>query len=202
MPLLTESERELMMRKFIGMNELCMSVSIKNFEMDMAVYGLYYDNLLRIKGLKLAALKNERQRLRKMYDPSQLEIIKKLNDVKNLIGKLYNFSKDELVKTGYDLSSLQNEANTLQASLNKNINPGADSLIDLSITWHTVRNSLKTGEAAIEIFRFRPYDNGFLDSVVYLYLIVTPKRWIILRLGCSGMGNSSKVNHFRLISMQ
>lgn len=175
LPLLTESERELMMRKFIGMNELCMSVSIKNFEMDMAVYGLYYDNLLRIKGLKLAALKNERQRLRKIYDPGQLEIIKKLNDVKNLIGKLYNFSKDELAKTGYDLSSLQNDANTLQAELNKNLKPGTDSLIDLSITWHTVRKNLKPGEAAIEIFRFRPYDNGFLDSVVYLYLIVTPE---------------------------
>jgi CHAT domain-containing protein len=152
-----------------------MSVSIKNFDQNMAVYGLYYDNLLRIKGLKLAALKNERQRLRKIHDPGQLEIIKKLDDIKNLIGKLYNFSNDERAKSGYDLSSLQTEANTLQAELNKNINPGNDSLIDLSITWQEVRKSLKKGEAAIEIFRFRPYDNGFLDSVIYLYLIVTPE---------------------------
>lgn len=173
LPVLTENEREVMMRKFIQVNELCMSVSMKYFEFNLAAYGLYYDNLLRIKGLKLAALKNERQRMRKISDPGKIEKIRKLDDIKNLIGKLYNFTKDERLKTGYDLESLEKEAKNIQNELNNGIMTG-DSLIDLSITWQEIRKNLKAGEAALEIFRFRPYEAA-PDSVHYLYLIITPE---------------------------
>jgi len=198
LPLLTENEREVMMRKFIQINELCMSVSMKYFEFDLAVYGLYYDNLLRIKGLKLAALKNERQRMRKISDPGKIEKIRKLDDLKNLIGKLYNFSKDERAKTGYDLESLETEAKMIQNELNTSTLTG-DSLIDLSITWQEIRANLKEGEAAIEVFRFKPYDAAAPDSVHYLYLIVTPQTTDHPEIGFQYLGKQLEGEAFRAL---
>lgn len=175
LPLLSEDARETMMRKFIKINELCMSVSMKYFEFDLAAYGLYYDNLLRIKGLKLAALKNERQRMRMIRDPKQREETGRLNDMKNLAMRLYNLTPAERSKTGIDLTSLENSIKALQQELANTSGYRVDSLIDLSITWHDIRRSLNEGEAALEIFRFKPYGAEETDSVYYLYLIVTPQ---------------------------
>ena len=175
LPLLTEDEREVIMRKFVRINELCMSVSMKYFEFDLAAYGLYYDNLLRIKGLKLAALKNERQRMRMIRDPNQSEKVGRLNDMKNLAMRLYNLTPDERTKTGVDLLALENGIKELQQELTNTTGYRADSLIDLSITWHDIRKNLKEGEASLEIFRFKPYGAEETDSVHYLYLIVTPE---------------------------
>ncbi|KAA0265017.1 MAG: CHAT domain-containing protein [Chlorobiota bacterium] len=175
LPVLTEDAREVMMRKFVKINELCMSVSMKYFEFDLAAYGLYYDNLLRIKGLKLAALKNERQRMRMIRDPKQMEETGRLNDMKNLAMRLYNLTPAERSKTGIDLAAVENSIKELQQELAKTTGYRADSLIDLSITWHDIRNKLKEGEAALEVFRFKPYGAEETDSVHYLYLIVTPQ---------------------------
>ena len=175
LPVLSEDAREIMMRKFIKINELCMSVSMKYFEFDLAAYGLYYDNLLRVKGLKLAALKNERQRMRMIRDPKQREETGRLNDMKNLAMRLYNLTPAERSKTGIDLAALENSIKALQQEIANTSGYRADSLIDLSITWHDIRRSLNDGEAALEIFRFKPYGAEETDSVYYLYLIVTPQ---------------------------
>ncbi len=175
LPLLSEDEREVMMRKFIKINELCMSVSMKYFEFNLAAYGLYYDNLLRIKGLKLAALKNERQRMRMIRDPKQSEKLKELNDLKNLAGKLYNLTPVERKKTGLDLADIESTIKKIQQELADSSGGAPDSLIDLSINWQEIRENLKEDEAALEIFRFKPYGDEETDSVYYLYLILTPR---------------------------
>jgi len=59
-----------------------------------------------------------------------------------------------------------------------------------TIRWRTIQRSLKPGEAAIEIVRFRYFDRKVTDSVMYAALILTPETKLAPKLVLIPNGNA------------
>jgi CHAT domain-containing protein len=70
---------------------------------------------------------------------------------------------------------LEAEADVLEIELGKGSEEFKMANEEQKINWKSIRGMLEKDEYATEIIRFRYYDKGFSDSIIYAALIVSPK---------------------------
>jgi CHAT domain-containing protein len=84
-------------------------------------------------------------------------------------------STQQLKELNIDISSIEKEIEGLEKELSEKSEDFASDGKKQNFSWKDVRNTLKSNEYAVEILRFRHFDRGFTDSVIYAALIISPE---------------------------
>ena len=174
-PSLSESEKEkfwnTMKHSFEAFNSFALNRSKDNPSITVHLY----NNLLFTKAMLLSSTMRVKNTILNSGDK---ELIRKYEDwlwQRNNLVKYYSMSKDELKKKNINLDSLEKSANEREKELSKLSNDFAKLTQKKEYKWQDVQKSLKQGEAAIEIIRYR-YQDGkrWTDAVHYSALIIKP----------------------------
>ena len=134
-----------------------------------------YNNLLMTKAMLLSSTIKVKNTILNSGDS---ELIGKYENWlwqrKNL-SKYYSMPKQEREQKGINLDSLEKAANDREKELSKLSSDFAKLTEKKEYKWQDVQRSLKRGEAAIELTRYR-YNEGrrWTDTVYYSALIVKP----------------------------
>ncbi len=94
------------------------------------------------------------------------------NKKKDQLLKALSSSQKQLKQEGIDLKKIENEVESIEKKLI--LQSGYFSKLNREKTnWKEIRNLLKPGEVAVEIYRYRFFDRSFKDSVIYSALVIT-----------------------------
>ncbi|MEQ8243656.1 CHAT domain-containing tetratricopeptide repeat protein [Fulvivirga sp.] len=172
-PSLSEEEKtKFYLEKLRPTFEQYNSLAAQMMKNDPDILGQLYNYQLRTKGIIMVA--TERLR-RSIYDSNDSSLIKDFNTwklAKERLSKLYsnNDPRQGLV------DSLNQYANQIEKSLVSRSSQFAQIYNEEIPDWKRVQKSLKTGETAVEIIRYRVSDpakgGSFSEKIHYLALII------------------------------
>ena len=175
---LTEAERlEVYEQKIAPFFEFFNSYVISNYNTNPVLLEYMYDNQLIIKSLLLGSFNKVRDRTRLSGD-STLETLYNLWATKRTLWReLIDLTPQERDHRGINLKFLEYELYALEKEFSRK-SELYKSLNDYNAaSWRDVQNQLTTQEAAIEMVRFRKFQQGkFADTTIfYAALIVKPE---------------------------
>ncbi len=135
--------------------------------------GQMYDNQLLTKGLLLSTSTRERRRILNSGDTVLVANYFKYTELKEQLARYYGYTKEQLTQEKVNVSALEQQATRLEKVLSMDAEGLSAEEKSKAIRWRTIQRSLKPGEAAIEIVRFRYFNKKATDSVLYAALILT-----------------------------
>ncbi len=184
-PSMSEREKEVFYARFEDRFEQFNSFATMRYKVNPAVLSEMYNTQLATKAILFNSSNKVRLRILGSNDPALIELFKKWQSDKEYLAQLYLIPKAELT---INLDSLERKTNELEKelSLKSEVFKTANDI--QTYAWQDVQKTLKPGEAAVEIIRFRKYkaDLGGTyvkykfegkeekDSVYYVALVVTP----------------------------
>lgn len=174
-PSLSEREKTTFWNKIKSDFEFYNSLAVKQSETQSTALEKMYNFQLTTKALLLnssiklrrSILQGNDQELKEMFS----QWIRKKEELNSLLAQ----SEEDLVDSEIDPLALKKEITTLEKALSEKSELFAGSIASATYTWKDVKKSLQKDEAAIEIIRYRNFDQGFSNDVRYAALIVTPK---------------------------
>ncbi|MBB6459787.1 CHAT domain-containing protein [Flammeovirga kamogawensis] len=104
-------------------------------------------------------------------------LIKEFNDwveKKEVLTLAYSMSVEQQLDENINVKALEREINVLEKQLSERSSIFADNTSNAP-SWKNIQKTLKEGEAAVEIVRFRNFTNVYTDSITYAALIITAK---------------------------
>ncbi|WP_299460203.1 CHAT domain-containing tetratricopeptide repeat protein [uncultured Microscilla sp.] len=134
-----------------------------------------YNHALATKALLLSSSRKVRNRILNSGDQQLIDLYKQWVDRKEFLTSILSLNEDKLKESNIKPRKIEKEIEQLEKKLNKKSNLFAKGFEKKNYTWKDVQKTLKDGEAAIEVIRYREYNQGFTDSVRYAALIVTKK---------------------------
>jgi antitoxin component YwqK of YwqJK toxin-antitoxin module/CHAT domain-containing protein len=140
-----------------------------------AVIGQMYDNQLQTKGILLSTSTRERRRILSSGDSVLVNNFFKYTYLKEDLAKYYGYTKEQLVLEKVSVSALEQQASRLEKVLSLDAEGLSSEEKSKAVRWKNIQRTLKPGEAAVEIVRFRYFDKKVTDSVIYAALILTPE---------------------------
>ena len=140
-----------------------------------------YDNTLFNKGLLLRTANGIRDAV---YSSGNTVLIKQYEELRSVRQMINSLQTKELPDL-QTIEKLENRSDSLDKILTIASGVYKDIRKDISMKWQDVRNTLQTGEAAVEFVHFRLYGKkGFTDSTIYCALLLkkeaTSPVWIQL----------------------
>jgi tetratricopeptide (TPR) repeat protein len=186
-PSMSEREKEEFYKKFADRFEQYNSFASMRFAADPTVLSEMYNTQLATKAILFNSSNKVRQRIMGSNDLALIESFKKWQSAKEYLAQLYVLPKSDVK---INLDSLEQKTNELEKELSLKSELFKTANDAQSYTWQDVQKTLKPGEAAVEMIRFRKYkaDMGgtyvqynegegkqLKDSVYYAALIITPE---------------------------
>lgn len=186
-PSMSEREKEAFYNTLKARFEQFNSFVTLRYTADPALLTEMYNAQLATKAILFNSSNKVRQRILGSNDQVLIESFKKWQSAKEYLAQVYVLPKSE-VKINID--SLEQKTNELEKELSLKSELFKTANDAQSYTWQDVQKTLKSGEAAVELIRFRKYkaDMGGTyvtynegegkqqkDSVYYAALIVTPE---------------------------
>ncbi len=150
--------------------------SFKDFAVEQALKGnaeilrLLYDLQLSTKAMLLNSSNKVRQRILNSNDEKLIENFNLWLGKKEQLVKYYAFTVEELESENIDIEVKENEINEIEKQLTASSTFFAKEQEELKITWSEIKESLREGEASIEIIRNIKKYAG--DSIYYAALIL------------------------------
>lgn len=143
-----------------------------------ALIGQMYDYQLATKGLILYATNKVREAIFQSGDSTLINSYQTWIGQKEQLAKLFSATDIPLAVRNKKIDSLSTASNNLEKELSRTSSTFAQNMATRKLTWQDVKATLKPGEAAVEIIRFRDFTTDsagvFTDEVYYAALIVTP----------------------------
>lgn len=143
---------------------------------DKELIGEIYDYQLALKGLIMYATSKVRESI---LGSGNNELITKYENwisQKEQLAKLFSVTDISLEERNKKIDSLSNLANTLEEDLSESSEIFGKNFANRNLSWRDIQKTLKPGEAAIEIVRYRDFSTDsagvFTDEVHYAALIV------------------------------
>ncbi len=131
------------------------------------------NNSLLTKGLMLNQSRNVLSAVHQSGDTILSKKYEEWQRERSYLSRLFTKTKMELEQMGVDIDSLEKKVNAIEKELSKGSDLLGNIFTQNEKTWEDIRNKLQTGEAAIDITRFRYYDKVWTDSVFYSFTIIT-----------------------------
>lgn len=131
-----------------------------------------YNNILNTKAILLNSSKRLRRAILNTSDASVKKLFNKWSIKQETLIQALSSSNEELEKKGIDIQVLQKEVDQLEKTLAEKSNAFSKNKREKIVTWKDVREKLKADEFAIEIIRYRHFENGFTDNIKYKALIL------------------------------
>ena len=135
--------------------------------------GEAYDYHIATKGLLLNSTNKIKK---KILGGDDKELIKKYLmwlDQKEMLAKLYSYSREELAEQKVNRDSLEKAANATEKELSQKSQIFSEGYQLNNVTFKEVKARLKSSEVALEVVKFRNYDKSF-GGVKYLVLALKP----------------------------
>ncbi|MCU0440260.1 MAG: CHAT domain-containing protein [Raineya sp.] len=169
-PALSEQEKERYWQEIQSDFEFFHNLAFAQVKTNPELLGELYNNTLANKGLLLKYSSKLRQNIYQTENDSVKVVYQQWIDQKEELASLMaNVKEDdkEVEKLIISVEKLEKQllekSTTFKNSFQKNV-----------VKWQDIQKNLKKNEVAVEIVRFRWFENGFTDSVYYAALILTP----------------------------
>lgn len=170
-PALSEQEKERYWQEIQGDFEFFHTLVIQQAEQKPELLGELYNNALSNKGLLLKYSSRFRKNIfTSEKDSVQVLYQKWIEQKEELASLLANTSDDSK-----ELENLDNSINILEKQLLEQSTSFKQNQTRNLNKWQDIQKVLKKDEVAIEMLRFRLFDNAFTDSVYYMALIISPE---------------------------
>ncbi|HET9485935.1 MAG TPA: CHAT domain-containing tetratricopeptide repeat protein, partial [Chryseosolibacter sp.] len=174
-PVLTEEEKSKFFYtnirdSFDKFNSFALAERIENPGLIKDVY----DYLINTKAAIMLATEKVKTAIRESGDTALIARFESWQAKKEQIAKLYSLNQEH-----GRLDSLLKEANVLEKDLTRQSAAFAAHLIRKKFTWKDIQSTLRPGEAAVEVLRFKSYspmEGGIISgTITYAFLVITPK---------------------------
>lgn len=176
-PVLTEEEKAT----FYYTNlkpafEQYISFIVETSREEKEVIGEIYNYQLALKGLIMYATSKVRESILSSGDEALIEKYENWISQKEQLAKLFSATDVNLTERNKKIDSLTDISNNLEEELSKSSKVFGKNFANRKLTWQDVQKTLKPGEAAVEIVRYRVFSTDsagvFTDEVHYAALIV------------------------------
>lgn len=134
--------------------------------------GELYNNALLTKALLLNSSIKIRQRIMSSNDQALIDMYTDWVEKKEILTAALSMSPDQLNEVGISPMVLAAEVETLEKKLSERSEDFGKGMDAAPVTWENVRDALKENEVAMEMVRFRYFNQDFTDSIVYAVLYV------------------------------
>lgn len=143
---------------------------------DKELIGEIYNYQLALKGLIMYATSKVRESILSSGNEALIEKYENWVSQKEQLAKLFSVTDLSLEQRNKKIDSLTKISNALEEELSKESNVFSKNFANRNLTWQDVQKTLKPGEAAVEIVRYRDFSTDssgvFTDEVHYAALIV------------------------------
>lgn len=191
-PAMSEVEKEYFYEKIKLNFEKFNSFGVLRSVRNPVITSVMYDNRLITKSLLFNSNGKIRRLVLSSGDSTLINKFETWQQKRDLLVKAFQMNLQQRNKAGIVIDSLEEEINTLEKEISIRSGIGSSKSKE-SISWKDVKKSLRKGEAAIELIRYRKHGyletitdssdsklskhilTGLTDTVYYAALIVTPK---------------------------
>jgi len=131
-----------------------------------------FNNALTTKALLLNTSLKIRDRILQSTDTTLINMYSEWIAQKEILTNALSMSNEELLQNEIDVPALSQEVEQLEKTLSEKSELFGSNLDDKNVTWQDVKKVLKPNEVALEMVRFRFFNQTLSDSVIYacLYL--------------------------------
>lgn len=143
---------------------------------DKELIGEIYDYQLALKGLIMYATAKVRESILSSGDEALIAKYEEWIAQKEQLAKLFSATDLSLEQRNKKIDSLTDISNALEEELSEGSDVFGKNFANRKLTWQDVQKSLKPGEAAVEVVRYRVFSTDssgvFTDEIHYAALIV------------------------------
>ncbi len=160
-----------------------------------------YNFKLITKPLLLNSSLKVRKKILESNNPNLIADYKEWTEKEDLLIKQRHITSARRKREGnISKEILLQELNFLEKELQKNAfyRELVPEKKEKKTTWKTIKNNLKKGQYAVEIIRYRYYDNKFTDSVIYAALIIDPRSKKDIHTIILGNGNDMEGKYYKM----
>ena len=169
---LSEKEKQQFMRTLYFNFEGYNSFIAKRHHVNSTATAIAYNNELLLKGSILESSLLMRTSILDSGDTVLIDKFKEWNRLKGQLNFLYN---QPLEKRYTDVTTLEEQANTIEKELTRCSKDFSDMQSSLTIKWEDIQQRLNPDQAVIEFISFKyRNDEEWTDSTLYVALIVKP----------------------------
>ncbi|TAG92622.1 MAG: CHAT domain-containing protein [Bacteroidetes bacterium] len=172
-PALSEREKAKFWAKIQPDFEFFNSLAVKQAESRPELLDKMYNFRLATKALLLSSALKMRQRILNGKDKNLIDKFKKWLTKKEQLTNLLALSDEERQQAGVDLNKVQEEINQLEKELSEESEDFANAKEELDFDWEKIKDKLDKDECAIEVIRYRKFEEGFTDKIHYAFLSVS-----------------------------
>ncbi|MEO9475329.1 MAG: CHAT domain-containing tetratricopeptide repeat protein [Cyclobacteriaceae bacterium] len=177
-PILSEEEKtKFYYNKLKPAFEQYNSFIIETSSEDKELIGEIYNNQLATKGLILYASGKVKNSILNSGDSTLISKYSSWIDQKEQLAKLFSASDLNVKIRNKKIDSLTTLSNNLEKELSQASSTFASTFANKNLKWQDIQKTLKAGEAAVEVVRFRDFSTDsagiFTDEVYYAALILT-----------------------------
>ncbi|MBK6877852.1 MAG: tetratricopeptide repeat protein [Ignavibacteria bacterium] len=127
---------------------------------------------INIKEAILSSISHTRNRILQSGDSAQISKFYSLSGLKKKISMANEMSIDERNKKGFNLQSLEEEANILEKDLARSSKDYEELLFYKNISGKDIQSKLEENEALTEFIDFRYYEKRWTDTTYYCALVL------------------------------
>jgi len=156
-------------RRDFTINTLALRMAATNPDM---IAGMY-NNALTTKALLLNSSLKIRDRILSSTDENLHQLYFNWKDKKEELTSVLAMSIEEQQEENINPEKLKEEIEELERQLSQQAEGFSQSIDQRRVTWEDVKNALKPNEVAVEMVRFRHFEQTFSDSIIYAALYIT-----------------------------
>jgi CHAT domain-containing protein len=174
-PSLSEKEKNRYWNSIKGDFEIYTNLAVKLYPTNPKPLRNVYNFRLATKAVLLSSSTRLKERILNSGDGDLIFRFEQFSSKKELLTKALSMSADERAAAGINIAQLEKEINLLEKELSASSEDFAKEFEQNQYTWKQVKKTLKPGEYAMEIIRYRHFDKAFTDSVLYAFLVLDIK---------------------------
>ncbi len=174
-PSLSEGEKAKFWNSIRGDFEFYNTLAIKQKDVQPELLGKIYDFQLATKAILLSSSVKVRERILSSPDTSLKAKYKRWINLKEFFNNVISLNSKQLQEGNINPDKVEQQIEDLEKDLSGKSEAFAKGYDSKDYKWENVKENLKSGEAALEVIRFRYFTTNFSDSIVYAALIVTPQ---------------------------
>lgn len=144
----------------------------RNRYKDPKLIGSMYDLLLWEKGFVATSVAQLRREIEHSGDAEAIAMLSRFSEKQTQIAALLGGDITTRAKTQPEIERLKTEADEIEKELVLRSSAFRQHRKLERTTWEQVRDRLNPGEAAVEIARFRYFENGWQDRSLYAALVI------------------------------
>ncbi|MEM1135905.1 MAG: CHAT domain-containing tetratricopeptide repeat protein [Bacteroidota bacterium] len=177
-PALSDREKARFWNKirndFEFFNNLSIARAAKN--KNKKLLAAVYNNTMSTKSLLLSSSIKVRNQILNSNDSSLISSYKEWTVKKETLTKVLAMGNEQLKEANIDPKKLEKEIEEVEKELSNRSKIFDQTAHHQQNNWKEVKKSLQKDEVAIELIRYRHFNQSFTDSIVYAALIVKPDK--------------------------